>query len=120
MSGLRFVLSSFVLCLSASLACSQDSITSIKDLEEYEKQVNAMLKTRLTAEKEYVAAIFELVEDGDVPRDLVDRSVLWVQSKRQYSHRPFVYFARVLELLGERADVEIPPFDYNVYSNKTP
>ena len=106
-----------------SAACqAQDGVSTIReitDLEQYEKQVNAMLRTRLTAEKEYVTTILDMVEEGELPRDLVDRAVLWVQNKRAYAHTPFVYFAKVLELQAERAKIEIPPFDYNIYSDET-
>ncbi len=108
-------------CFSAP-SLAQENVSSIReitDLDKYEQQVNAMLKTRLDAEKAYVSLILEMVEEGDIPRDLVDRAVLWVQNKRAYAHTPFVYFARVLELQGERAKIEIPPFDYNIYSDQT-
>lgn len=94
------------------------SIVEINDLERYEKQINAMLKTRLDAEKAYVALLVNMIKEGDLPRELVDRAVLWVQYKRPISHAPFVYFAKVLELSADRAHVAVPPFDYNVYSSQ--
>lgn len=106
---------------SAAVCCGQDSavtLAEISDLEQYEKQVNAMLKTRLDAEKAYVALLVTMIKEGDLPRELMDRAVLWVQYKRAIAHTPFVYFAKVLELSADRAHVEVPPFDYNVYSSQ--
>ncbi len=84
-------------------------------LEEYEKRLNAILRTRLDAEKEFVKQVVQLVREEKLPRKLVDTSFKWVRNKRPDTNYPFVYFERVLRLQAHRLKFEIPPFDYDVY-----
>ena len=112
------------LCILFLLACrvcfGQESIEAITDMDKYETEINAILKTRLQEEKDYVSKIVELVKKGDIPRELVDKSVLWVRAKRPYTNRGFVYFEQVLFRLGEKVKIEIPRFDYSVYQMSIP
>ena len=85
--------------------------------ELYDRQLQAVLKTRLIEEKEFVARVVLLVQEEDIPKNLVDSAWLWVRGKRPGTKYPFVYFERVLRLQGERANILIPPFNRNVYSD---
>jgi hypothetical protein len=82
----------------------------------YNKQLQAVVKTRLLEEKEFVAAVVLLIQKGKVPKNLVDSSWLWVRSNRPVSNSPFVYFERVLRLRADKANIPIPPFDARIYS----
>ena len=84
--------------------------------EKYEARLNAVLLTHRTAEKEYVAKIVKGIKDGKIPLSLVDESWLWVKDNRPRTRYPFVYFARILKLNGDRVKVDIPPFDFSIYS----
>ena len=84
---------------------------------EYERKLNAILKTRFDAEKKFVADVVDQVELEKIPSKLVSTSFDWVRKKRPTTNYPFVYFERVLRLQAERVGLEdeIPPFDYNTY-----
>ena len=85
-------------------------------LKELERQLNAILKTRLPEEKKYIAVVVDLIEKDKLPRSLVNASFKWVLNKRPYAKSRFVYFVRVLQFLGKREKILIPPFDFKIYS----
>ena len=84
---------------------------------EYERQLNAILKTRLDEEKMFVAEVVDQVRLGKIPSKLVNTSFDWVLKKRPNTNYPFVYFERVLRLQADRLGIEdeVPEFDYDVY-----
>ncbi len=100
--------------LSGGNCCGQE----FSDLSfvELEKQLNAILKTRRDEEKAYVARIVLLVKEEAIPRQLVNASFKYVINKRPGTKYPFVYFVRVLQFLGARDEIEIPAFDFRIYS----
>ena len=85
---------------------------------EFERQLNAMLKTRRDEEKEFIGLVVNQIRLGRIPSRLVSTSFEWVRNKRPTTKYPFVYFERVLRLQAERVglDNEIPPFDFSIYS----
>ncbi len=87
--------------------------------QKYEAQLQAVLKTRFAQEKDFVAEVVLFVQEEKIPKNLVDSAWLWVRQNRPFTNHPFVYFERVLRLLGQRADVPIPPFDPSIYNNRT-
>ncbi|MCH2180049.1 MAG: hypothetical protein MK106_14725 [Mariniblastus sp.] len=87
-------------------------------LEAYEKQVNAILKTRLQAEKRFVAELIAEIGKKEIPKSLVDTSFKWVLNRRPNTNYPFVYFERVIRLQAKKLNYKIPPFNYSVYSRE--
>ncbi|MGI9517461.1 MAG: hypothetical protein ACR2NP_10465 [Pirellulaceae bacterium] len=85
----------------------------------YETQLQAVLKTRLRAEENFVLEVVLQVQKEEIPKSLVDSAWIWVREKRPTTNHPFIYFERVLRLQGQKVDVAIPPFDRNIYSNRT-
>lgn len=87
--------------------------------EEYERQLNAILRTRREEEKEFVARVVELIRTGEIPAKLVDTSYQWVRNKRPNTDYPFIYFERVLRLQAKqiKLDKKIPVFDYSIYGS---
>lgn len=108
------VASIFIGNVANSSAQEFDELT----LVQLERQLNSILKTRLNEEKLYIATIVKLVNDGKLPRKLINTSFKYVKNKRPYTKYPFVYFARVLHFQAKRERVEIPKFDFSVYSNR--
>ena len=102
-------------CLLFSSSSNAQSFDDL-DLVAYEKQVNAILKTRLPAEKRFVTQLMTVIGKKEIPRSLVDTSFKWVLNRRPNTNYPFVYFERVIRLQGKRLGYKIPPFDYKVYS----
>lgn len=96
----------------------EDLIEALDDTwEQYNRQLQAVLKTRRVEEQEFVARVVLLVQQEDIPKNLVDSAWLWVRSKRAGTRYPFIYFERVLRLQGEKVGVAIPPFNRNVYNS---
>jgi len=85
---------------------------------DYEAKLNAILKTRRNEEKEFVAAVLTKVRAGEIPVPMMESSFLWVINNRPDTKYPFVYFERVLRVQAKLAKVEIPEFDYQVYSER--
>lgn len=86
--------------------------------EKYEARLNAVLLTHRTSEKEYISKIVKGIKDKKIPLSLVDESWLWVRDNRPRTRYPFVYFAKILKLQGERMKVKIPEFDFSIYSDR--
>ena len=85
---------------------------------EFERQLNAMLKTRRDEEQEFIGLVVNQIRLGRIPSRLVSTSFEWVRNKRPTTKYPFIYFERVLRLQAERLGLEseIPPFDFSIYS----
>ena len=85
---------------------------------QYETQLNAILRTRLDQEREFVKALVEQVKAENISTRLVNTSFKWVRNKRPNVKNSFIYFERVLRILARSQGVGefIPEFDPNVYS----
>ena len=85
---------------------------------QYESQLNAILKTRLNEEREFVEGVVDQVREGNLSTRLINTSFKWVRNKRPNVKNYFVYFERVLRILANSQGVGefIPNFDPNVYS----
>ncbi|MFN9341565.1 MAG: hypothetical protein ACK6DB_03110 [Planctomycetota bacterium] len=86
--------------------------------EDYEAKIQALLKTRLPEEKAFVSAVMAKVRAGEIPEKMVETSFKWVLNKHPETNNPFLYFERVLRIQGNKAEIEIPPFDYDVYRQR--
>ncbi len=98
-------------------AFGDESTAAKTELEKYEIQLNAILRTRLDEEKAYVHEVIELVRLGRLPRKIVDKSVGWVRNHCADHSHGFVYFERVLRLHAERLNFQVPRFDFRVYDS---
>ena len=88
--------------------------------EEYERQLNAILKTRRDEEKAFVKAVVKNVRDGKLPAKLISTSFKWVRNRRPNTNYPFIYFERVLRLQAAKLKLSkfVPEFDYDIYSQR--
>ena len=87
--------------------------------EEYERQLNALLKTRTDAEKEFISKVVMRVQLGRIPSKLVSTSYQWGRKNRPTTNYPFIYFEKVLRIQAKalKLEDEIPPFDYSIYKS---
>ncbi len=119
-----------VCCLAATIGVSCLSNAGFADdfepddfnpaqFEEYERKLNAILKTRRDEEKAFVAAVVEKVKTGKLPSQLVQTSFQWVRNERPDTNYPFIYFEKVLRLQADKIDLadEVPAFDYSIYGS---
>ena len=88
-------------------------------LVQLERQLNAILKTRRPEEKAFVKEVVKGIEDETIPRRLVNISFKYVRNKRPYTRYPFVYFVRVLQIVGAKEEVTIPKFDFKIFSQRS-
>ena len=89
---------------------------TVNDLERYEASINVMLRTFRDEEKQYISDVFDLIRDGTLPKELVDRSLQWVRKNRWYSNYRFIYFERVLRIHADNLEIALPDFDYSIYT----
>ncbi len=123
-----FILIFSLLLGSCILLQSRDSIAqdfepekfNPAQFEEYERQLNALLKTRRDEEKTFVKEVVDKIRKGKIPSKLVSTSYKWVANRRPTTNYPFVYFERVLRLQAKKIKIEkeVPAFDYNIYRSR--
>ena len=111
------------LCLIVVSTFSFPGQSSGQDFDELnliqlERQLNAILRTRLPEEKVYIAALLKLVNDNKLPRKLINTSFKYVRNKRLNSKYSFVYFVRVLQFQAKRDRISVPDFDFTIYSRR--
>lgn len=109
--------------LFSNVSIAQDFLPekfSPAQFEEYERQLNALLKTRRDEEKAFVKEVVVKIRKGKLPSKLVSTSYKWVANRRPTTNYPFVYFERVLRLQAKKLKIEgeIPPFDYDIYKSR--
>lgn len=121
-----------ILALAVLLCSSMPSSTSAQEsaqetgredevelrFKDYEAKIQALLKTRLPEEKAFVSLVMTKVRAGEIPEKMVETSFKWVLNKHPETNTPFIYFERVLRIQGEKAEIEIPPFNYEVYRQR--
>jgi hypothetical protein len=62
------------------------------------------LRVRRESDRKFVDRVVEMVEDGELPRSLVQRTFLWARKKPYY---PFQYFRRALVIQARDAGIDI-------------
>lgn len=111
----------FSVATSTTLVAQNFSTTTFSSSQfvEYERQLNAILKTRRDEEKRFVEQVVRQVRLGNIPSKLVSTSFGWVRNKRPGTKYPFIYFERVLRLQAQSANLgnQIPAFDMSIYSS---
>ena len=114
--GLAGVLSANQILQAQDFSPPPDSSNARYEL--YERQLNAILKTRRDEEKLFVKQVVDQVKKNRLPAKLVNTSFEWGRKNRPFTKYPFVYFERVLRLQAKKLGLKnvVPPFDYGIYS----
>ena len=102
--------------LCAQIQNTQNTNQTTNELDRYEAVINANLRTLLDEEKAYLNQAFELVRRGRLPKQVIDRSFLWVRKKRPHAKYKFIYFERVMRYYAAQYRAPVPPFDLSVYN----
>ncbi len=105
----------------AAIDQSGDQFSAAR-LQEYERQLNAVLKTRRTEERQFVKLLVGRIGTGEVSTEVVQTSFKWVRKKRPDTPFPFLYFERVLRIIATQQGFggAIPPFDMSVIGQPNP
>ena len=106
---------------NSAVAQSNDQF-SPERLREYERQLNAVLKTRKDEERQFIGLLVGQIGTGAVSPQLVQTSFKWVRKKRPDTTFPFLYFERVLRIMATQQGVgdQIPPFDMSIIGQPNP
>ncbi len=98
-----------------SIAQSDNQFSDAR-LQEYERQLNAVLKTRRAEERQFIKLLVEQIGTGAVSTELVQTSFKWVRKKRPDTTFPFLYFERVLRIIAVQQGIgdQIPPYDTSI------
>lgn len=67
-------------------------------------QLEAGLKARLPREFAFISHVAQMVELGQLPRELVDSTFLWARPKKPY---PFPYFEAALRVRAAQRGISI-------------
>lgn len=89
-----------------ALGCFMKAPTWGSTIAEFRDQLRLGLQARLPEEFQFIDRILQLVEQGHVPRDLVQSTFQWARKKRPY---PFQFFKRGLIVRAARRGIVITP-----------
>lgn len=105
----------------ATIAQSGDQFSPAR-LQEYERQLNAVLKTRRDEERQFIKSLVSQIGSGTVSTEIVQTSFKWVRRKRPDTPFPFLYFERVLRIIATQQGQggNIPPFNASVIGQPNP
>lgn len=97
-----------LLCLSAGLFAAQQGGKE----PTYRERLVFGLQARRPSEVEFVDAVVDTVERGQLPRKLVDRTYFWARERSpvrngRKAHRPIIYFQPALTKQAEKLGITI-------------
>lgn len=115
MFAYRCILAILILCfgsifVSRSLAADferNSDAVAVRLSEDFENQLNAVLKSRRPVEFEFVATVVKMLEDDQLPLDLVQSTFNWVRNKKDCRY-PFVYFEKALRIRAAKLGIAVP------------
>ncbi len=114
MSSRFFYYSTGLLLLVTLLVAPGRAATGQNGSKEltYQDRLVFGLQARRPSEKEFIAAVVDTVNRGELPRKLVDRTFFWarqrsVQQGGRKPHRPIIYFQPSLTIQAEKLGIRI-------------
>ena len=75
--------------------------------DDFENQLNVVLKSRRPVEFEFVATVVKMVEEDQLPLELVQSTFNWVRKKKDCRY-PFVYFEKALRVRAAKLGIVVP------------
>lgn len=87
-------------------AASQGQVGA--DVQKLGDQLKARLYATRDDEKAYIDAVVKLVDQGKLPRSLVQSTFQWARFKKP---RPIIYFFKALEIRAEKMGLKTPEFE---------
>ncbi len=70
------------------------------------------LRARKPSEKAFLNKLATEVTQKTVPKQLVDNTFFYVQSRYRKHNFPFIYFEKILRIRAKKLNVVIPPYTY--------
>jgi hypothetical protein len=78
------------------------------DVPNLQDQLEKGLKARLPSEFAFIQTVVILVDNGTLPRSLVDSTFFWVRKNRGHKKYMVPYFERILRKRAESLGIDIP------------
>jgi hypothetical protein len=96
-------------------AAADDLITTDRGTTKVSLQVQLEkgLRAMRPQDFEFLAVVLQQVDDGELPRDLVDQAFLWARRQRSFRVQ---YFEKVLRLLAQRQGVAFDTGDVSSFN----
>jgi hypothetical protein len=93
-----------LLALTVERFQSRTAAAKVADLKE---QLEAGLKARLPADFAFIQRVVTMVENDQLPLELVKSTFQWARKKAKYRNYPFPYFERALRIRAGRLGIQI-------------
>jgi hypothetical protein len=100
--GLIVVLTLSVLAIG--LAPAQEMTSGGATVPTLKQQLRFGLLARTPHEREFIDEVVEKVDNGDLPRSLVNSTFLWARRKQPY---PMPYFEQALRVRAKLAGIDL-------------
>ena len=97
-------------CFLAAVSCGHEPLeaqtieTNVADLHQ---QLKSGLKARRPLEFAYIARVVTMVENNQLPLDLVMSTFIWTRQNPQAKEYPFVYFQQALRERAKRIGITV-------------
>ena len=78
--------------------------TNVADLHQ---QLKSGLKARRPLEFAFIAKVVTMVENNELPLDLVMSTFIWTRSNPQAREYPFVYFQQALRVRAKKLGITV-------------
>ena len=105
--SLSLVLLTFTASFATESETGSSGLVSLKLSDDFENQMNVILRSRRPVEFEFVSTVVKMVEQDQLPLDLVQSTLLWVRKKKDCEY-PFVYFERALRVRAAKLGIVVP------------
>jgi hypothetical protein len=76
-----------------------------QQIENLKQTLEQVLRARRQEEFDFIAKVVGLVDDGTLPRSMVESTLFWVRKKNP--KRPFQYFEQALRVRAKAIGVEL-------------
>ncbi len=99
-----FLLVAMLSVLAIGLAHAQVMTSGGVTVPTLKQQLQAGLLARTPHEREFIDQVVQKVNEGDLPRSLVDSTFLWARRKQPY---PMPYFEQALRVRAKLAGIDL-------------
>jgi hypothetical protein len=93
-----------IMCLFSQPTADRAADTGTSTTPKLKDTLEKGLKARLPSEFAFIRTVIEKVDDGTLPRSVVESTFLWARRKPQH---PFEYFQQGLKVRAEKLGVTL-------------
>lgn len=97
----------FAIPLGQMRRANAESIDT-NNLDKFERLLKAGLRARRPVEFAFIALVVDMVRNGKLPKELVQKAFVWVRNNKKKERYPAVWFEFALRALAAREGITIP------------